>query len=273
MATSSETAERVLVSACHGERYWLVAGPWAKHIAAADGCRIELVSLDGGSVRDVSTIAVNTSGVELKWGVGERFQIERVIWHLGQGRIGMHVDLDVRLTRDFSKPLSGLPFDMIISRAYGSPAFAVEKLGFVACLGFWIAKPPAKGLCELWLRNILEKTYGTDMDQDVFNWMLCSAPAPRQETVVLDDLLLDMDVFELEGCKIGVLPKEAVERNLDRSAIFGNHARPIFDAFLWQALRKHPVKAAKQLLSTSVLGAPMIRLRNLGRRLASLGAV
>jgi hypothetical protein len=248
MTTSSETADRVVVSACHGEQYWLVAEPWAKHIAAVDGCRVELVSLDGGSTDGVSTFIMDASSVKLQWAVGERFQIERIIWHLGQGRIGMHVDLDVRLKREFSEPLSSLPYDMIISRAYGSPLFAVEKLGFVACLGFWIAKPRAKGLCELWLRNILEKTYGTAMDQDVFNFMLCAAPPPRQETVRLGELSLDMDVFELEGCKIGVLPKEAVERNLDRTSIFGNHARPIYDTYLWQALRKHPVKAAKHLL-------------------------
>jgi hypothetical protein len=104
------------------------------------------------------------------------------------------------------------------------------------------------------------------MDQDVFNPMLCECDPPRQETVRLGSLPLAMDVFEIEGCRIGVLPKEAVERNLDTTAIFGNHARPILDQFLWQAMSAHPLQAARQLLSTSVLGPPAIGLRNFARR-------
>lgn len=268
--------DRVVVSACHGERYWLALEPWAAHLVALDGCPIEIVSLDGGSYRGdtpgVTTVSADAKGVNLQWGVGERFQIERILFHLGQGRTGMHLDFDVRIKRDFSL-LSRLPYDFIVSRAYGAPSFAVEKLGFVACLGFFIAKPSAKGLCEVWLRNILEETYHTDMDQNVFNAMLCEVDPPRQETIPLDDLSLDMDVFELEGCRIGVLPKEAVERNVDaRASIFANYARPILNGFLMRAMWTHPVKASKQLISTSAIGPTIIRLRNFVRQLTGVSS-
>jgi hypothetical protein len=264
--------DRVVVSACHGERYWLAAAPWAAHLVALDKCPIEIVSLDGGSyhgnVAGVTTVTADAKGVRLGWGVGERFQLERILLHLGQGRIGIHIDLDVRMKRDFSL-LSSLPYDLIVSRAYGAPSFAVERLGFVACFGFWIAKPSAKGLCEIWLRHILEKTYGTDMDQNVFNAMLCRVDPPRQETVSLDGMSLQMDVFQLEGCRIGVLPKEAIERNTDTGAsLFGNHAPPILNGFLARAMWTHPAKVSKELISTSAIGRAAIRLRNLLRRLA-----
>jgi Nucleotide-diphospho-sugar transferase len=266
--------DRVVVSACHGERYWLALEPWVAHLVALDGCPIEIVSLDGGAygggAPGVTTVSADAKGVKLQWGVGERFQIERILFHLGRGRTGIHLDFDVRIKRDFSV-LSCLPYDFIVSRAYGAPSFAVEKLGFVACLGFFIAKPSAKGICEVWLHNILEETYHTDMDQNVFNAMLCEVGPPRQEKVRLGDISLDMDVFELEGCRIGVLPKEAVERNLDtRTSIFGNHARPILDGFLMQAMWAHPVKVSKQLLSTSAVGPTIIRLRNFVRQLTGV---
>jgi hypothetical protein len=105
--------DRVIVSACHGDRYWLAIEHWAAHLAELDGSSIEIVSLDGGAYRGdvpgVSTVSMDVAGVKLQWGVGERYQIERIIWHLDHGRVGLHVDLDVRVKRAFSLPLSRLP--------------------------------------------------------------------------------------------------------------------------------------------------------------------
>jgi hypothetical protein len=258
----------LIVSACHGERYWLVAEPWAKHLCAIGDCSIELVSLDGRaySSRQVTTIHRNANGIKLKWGVGERFQIERIIYHLERGGVAGHLDLDIRLKRDFTE-LSNLPYDFIVSRAYGAPDFAVKEFGFVACLGAWIAKPSALKLCQEWLRAIDNRTYDDDMDQNVFNAMLCEAGRPRQERVSFLGLSLTMDVFTLEGATIGVLPKEAIERNLGKTAIFGNHDRRIFDEFTRQAFWLHPLRASRELASRSAVGKASIRLRDRFRML------
>lgn len=261
--TIGETVTIVIVSACHGERYWLVAEPWAKHLSAIGGCSIELVSLDGRaySGHQITTILRSAKGIELKWGVGERFQIEQIIYHLQRGVVAGHLDLDIRLKRDFTA-LNDLSYDFIVSRAYGAPSFAVKKFGFVACLGAWIAKPSALKLCQAWLRAIDNRTYDDDMDQNVFNAMLCEAGPPRQERVSFLNSSLTMDVFTLEGATIGVLPKEVIERNLNKTAIFGNHDRRIFDQFVRQALWSHPLRASRELVSTSAVGPALIKLRN-----------
>jgi hypothetical protein len=265
-ALPSET-DHLIVTPCHGGRYWLALGPWVAHIAALEKCPIEIVSLDGGQykggVSSVTTFMADAAPAELlRYEPTFIYRLERILFHLAQGRTCIQIDLDVRMKRDFSA-LCSLPYDFIVSREFGSPGLAVERLGFVAGCGFYIAKPSARRLCAAWLDHIRRKTYGTDMDQNVLNLMLCDVGSPTRQTISFGNLVLQMDVLELAGCRIGVLPKEAIERNLEiRASVFGNHHRGLIDRFLIRSLPEHPAKVLRELISTSPIGPTAIRLRN-----------
>lgn len=266
------SSEPLIVTSCHGEYFWLAIEPWVEHLLEVDTCPIEIVSLDGrrysGRRPGASTFIVETKGGELRWGAVDPIRLGRILFHLKQGRTCIQVDVDVRMKRKFSV-LCDLPYDVIVSRAFDLPSFAAEKLGFVACCGFFIVKPSSGPLCEIWLRDLQQNTRQLGTDQEVLNAMMCEAQPPREETVQVGNLFLKMDVFEIAGCTLAVLPKEAILRDLDTEAsLFGNHARPILKHFLVKDMRRHPAKVLKQLASTSPLGLFAIRVRDFARRAA-----
>jgi hypothetical protein len=191
--------------------------------------------------------------------VGERFQIERIAALLRTGLIAGHLDLDVRIKREFSDTLRGQPYDLIVSRAYDFPDYAARQLGFVACLGFWLAKPTALPLVEAWLHEMRDSA-SLAPDQDAFNRLLLRA-APETNSIRLADYCLPVEVFSLYGCSIAVLPHDAVMRNLDDRAIFANHDRAMFARWVRRAALRHPLRTGRQLLSTTGAGKLLIRLR------------
>jgi hypothetical protein len=227
---------RVVITSCYGERFWRVLGPWVAHLEALNKWPIEVVSLDGhvydGNAVGVTTFVADTRETKLQYGASDYFRLERILSHLGQDRDCIHVDLDVQMKRDFSL-LCRLPYDFIVSRAFRFPPFALKRFGFVACTGFYIAKPAARHFCEALFRNIQQNTYQSKLDQYVLNAMLVvRGDLPRQETVQLDGISLGIDVFEYDHCSVAVLPKEAIQRNPDtQSSIFGNHHRSLIEEF------------------------------------------
>lgn len=250
---SQGSIDRMVVTSCFGERFWLAVGPWVKHLEALSDCPIEVVSLDGraydGDASTCRTFVADMLEAKTRYGTSalppndaaivarDGLRLDRLLFHLGRDRTCVHVDLDVRMKRDFSA-LCRLPYDFIISRAFHFPPFAAQKLGFVACTGFYIAKPSARHICDVLFRNIEENRYFSRLDQYVLNAMLCEVvrdDVPRRETADLDGVSLDLDVFAFDGCSIAVLPREAIERNREtESSVFGNHDIAFIDEFLAQ---------------------------------------
>jgi hypothetical protein len=232
--------ESVIVTSCYGASFWRAVTPWVAHLRAFNGSPIEVISLDGGAYEgdalDVATIYTAHRQKKPGYGDGDPLRLEQILRHLEQGRTCIQIDVDVRMKREFSS-LSRLPYDFIVSRAFGFPTFAVKQLGFVGCTGFYIAKPSAQPLCTKMLLDIRERIHPhAYLDQHVLNAMLCAAAdggLQRQETIRLDGIAFALDVFEVEACRIGVLPRETIERSADANlAVFGNHHRFFLDQFL-----------------------------------------
>jgi hypothetical protein len=227
-----------IVTACYGPRFWLAVDEWTKHIRSYESWPIDIVSLDGQRYVDandtITTVNVNAPGVKLGWGNGDKYRTERVLAHLKGGVTCFQIDLDVLLKRSISILLD-LPFDFLISRAFRCPPIAREKLGFVACTGFYLAKPAATGLCAAVLQHIASNTYGSFLDQVVLNNMLVEAAERgdwRQRSLISGGLGFDVDEFECCGCKIGVLAEAVILRSADReAALFGNHDSSLLEHF------------------------------------------
>jgi hypothetical protein len=227
-----------IVTSCYGPRYWLAVDKWTKHIRSFETWPIDIVSVDGERYVDTSdsitTVCVNPPDAELAWGSGDKYRTERVLAHLKGGLTCFQIDLDVQLKRGISILLD-LPYDFLISRAFRCPPLAREKLGFVACTGFYLAKPGAARLCATVLRHIACNTYGSFLDQVVLNNMLVEAAEHggwRRRSLIFGELGFDVDEFECCGCKIAVLPKAAILRSADRqTALFGNHDSSLLEHF------------------------------------------
>jgi hypothetical protein len=231
----------VMITTCYGEPFWRAVGPWAAQLRAVTDCPIEIVSLDGRRHDEkigtgIETVMADTGGAEPAYGTGGRYRLERILSHLEAGRTCVQIDLDVRMKRDFS-PLWRLPYDFIVSRALVFPEFAREKLGFVACTGFYVAKPTAIRFCRALIEHLARNTFGSGLDQYVVNAMLGNAGPPSEEVVHLDGISFGVTVFDVDGCQIAVLSKEAVERGDDTDiSIFGNHSRSIVEEYREEGL-------------------------------------
>ncbi len=237
-AAAGLAAKVQIVTCCYGPRYWLAVDQWTKHIRRFGPWPIDIVSVDGGRHIDtdasITTVYVNSPDGELAWGSGDSCRMERVLTHLKGGLACFQIDLDVLLKRDIS-PLMDLPYDFLISRAFKCPPIARGKFGFVACTGFYLAKPGAADLCDRVLQHIASNTYGSILDQVVLNNMLVEAAEKggwRQRFLKLGELDFDLDEFECCGCRIGVLPEAAILRSADRhAAVFGNHDYSLLEPF------------------------------------------
>jgi hypothetical protein len=222
--------QHVIVTSCYGSRFWRSARNWAEHLRAFDQAPIEIIALDKGRLdlplQRVTTIAATVGSTPPRYGDGDRFRLERIIGYLREGRTCFQIDLDVRMKRPF-KCLAQLPYDFIVSRAFNFPNFAAERFGFVACTGFYVAKPSALPFAEALLRDINANVYGSSYDQYVVNAILWGAAdngRHNRDSISLEGRSLDVDTFEAVGCRIGVLPRETILRSADfQQATFGNH--------------------------------------------------
>jgi hypothetical protein len=227
-----------IITSCYGPRFWLALTPWVKHIREFEDCPIDIVSLDGlrydDIVSGVITVPVDSIGTTLQYGTGDRFRLERIIWHISQGVTCVQIDLDVIIKRSISI-LSDLPYDFIISRAFTFPPIAFKQFGFVACTGFYIAKPGACLLCKEILMRIESNSLNSQLDQYIINKILLELAEKgswQQRSIMMCGLEFAMDEFDFNGCRIGVLPKNTILRSADtKASVFGNHAQPLLEIF------------------------------------------
>jgi hypothetical protein len=239
MAPTDTGADRPLrfVTACYGAPFWAAAPRWADGIRALHDAPIDIISLDGGQYaredRDIATLKVD-AGEALRYGLGDKIRLAHIAARLVDGVTCIQLDVDVELKRNVA-PLVELPYDFIVSRAFAAPDFAAAALGFVACTGFYVAKPSSLPLCRNILRRVARRDHDTDLDQYILNVLLVdAAEAGRhaRETVALEGRDLEMDVFRVGRCRIGVLPAEAISRRDDPvGALYGVHHPNVLTRF------------------------------------------
>jgi hypothetical protein len=214
----------VVVTSCYGERFWAAVPSWLARIRSITELPVEIVSLDGRTWKAPHVRTINfTPGRVLEYGSGDRERTEHIVSRLEEGRICLQIDLDVYLKRDVD-PIVGLPYDFIVSRAFRFPEDIVARLGFVACTGFYVAKPSALPLLRHLYSRLRE---GLVLDQAELNACLVESEW-HNETVELLGFQGVADVCECRGVKICVLPKEVIARDDDlETSWFGNHFRTL----------------------------------------------
>jgi hypothetical protein len=226
------------VSVCYGSEFWAAVPGWARHIRKISDAPVDILSLDQQEYRDpaarISTIAIDVGGRHT-WGFGDMARLALIAGHLERGTACVQMDIDVLLKRDVS-PLLSLPYDFIVSRASAQPKPIAERMGFVACTGFYIAKPDAIDLCHAILSHAENNTYDSDLDQIVLNNLLLEAKQQNlwnRRDIAFDHTQLSIDEFECFGCRIAVLPSAVIQRNADLgSSLFGNHHRDLLGQFI-----------------------------------------
>lgn len=209
---------QTVVTSCFSGKWWALVPDFAETVHRLSGLKVEVVSLDGNACTTpfVSTIHQPKA---LAYGAGDSERMRHILARLRQGLTCYQIDLDVRLKRDF-RPMADLPYDFIISRAFGMPRDVVDEVGFVGCTGFYVAKPTAAPLLELLLSELgPEGVY----DQNLLNWRLRDS-GWRQDSAIIDGFEGRIDVTTYAGVSICVLPAEAILRTPDIEASwFGNH--------------------------------------------------
>lgn len=209
---------QTVVTSCFADWWWNLVPEFAETVHRLSGLNVEVVSLDGKAVNSPLVSTVHHPK-PLGYGAGDSERLRHILTRLKEGVTCYQIDLDVRLKRDF-RPMADLPYDFIISRAFGVPKEVVEELGFVGCTGFYIAKPEAAPLLEPLLAEL--GPMGV-YDQHTLNrrWR---SETWRQDHVKIADFEGRIDVCEHEGVSVCVLPTEAILRTPDMDASwFGNH--------------------------------------------------
>lgn len=210
---------QIVVTSCFQPKWWALVPELASSVYGLSGLKTEVVSLDGLSCETDLVSTVHHPDKELGYGAGDSERMRHILLRLSQGFTCYQIDLDVRLKRDI-RCMADLPYDFIISRAFGMPRDVVDELGFVGCTGFYIAKPG----CEPLLEPLLAELGPTGVyDQNLLNWRLRHS-GWKEERVQLEEFEGRIDVCEHNGVRICILPAEAILRSPDIEASwFGNH--------------------------------------------------
>jgi hypothetical protein len=141
---------------------------------------IHVVSIDGryvGETLDEGTFVhapISPPEPQVTIGIGERPRLEFIRARLADGIACAQIDLDVIFTRDIAD-LFAIDADFIVSRASSFPRFMRRAHGFVACMGFFIAKPGAARFCDEVLSTMSGRSGWEGTDQYVTNEILFGA--------------------------------------------------------------------------------------------------
>jgi hypothetical protein len=210
---------QTVVTSCFHGVWWNLVPAFGQAIHDLSGLRTEVVSLDGLACETEFVSTIHHAKTRVGYGAGDSERMRHILRRLGEGVTCYQIDLDVRLKRDF-RPMADLPYDFIISRAFGMPKEVVETLGFIGCTGFYIAKPASAPLLEEILPELGELGV---YDQRLLNQRLQHA-AWREDRATMDGFEGRIDVCDYKGVSICVLPTEAILRTPDMEASwFGNH--------------------------------------------------
>jgi hypothetical protein len=225
----------IVVSSCFGS-HWAYCKRWAEHTRFKCNLPIHILSIDGTHLTDDFGDGVFVHPVE---GASpnirdlERYRLEFIVEKLASGISCAQIDFDVLLKREITD-LFSIDADFIASRASRFPDFVATSFGFVACTGFYIAKPPSADLCAEIVKSMQERPYGEDPVQQVdqyvlnrlfFDEILTGAMRPFTEAPSLVGAFGEPhSVSEYHGMKVCILAKETILRgpSLKRST-FGNH--------------------------------------------------
>ena len=148
-----------LISSVYGEEFHKASLLWVQHNKQylPKDTEICLVSLDGEKLGQnnaaVKYIFSTKNKEKLGWGDGDLARLEQIIKYCSLGYTCLHMDLDAVLFKTIT-PILDLPYSFIISRAFGFPKSVVEKMGFVGCTGFYIAKPSSLPFLLQWCDSI-----------------------------------------------------------------------------------------------------------------------
>ena len=239
-----EESGRIVVTSCFGT-YWDYAERWAQHIRFKCDLPVHIVSVDGTHLDDDFGEGVfvhppqraSTSARD-----GELYRFEFIAEKLASGISCAQIDIDVLLKRGIAD-LFGIEADLIVSRASRLPEFMAAAFGFVACPGFFIAKPPAAALCREVADGVRDRRYGDDpdmevIDQYVLNKMLFDeivdgamkpfTQGPSPAGAFAEPYL----VSEYRGAKVAVLAEDTIFRggHLGRST-YGIHSPAVLSLF------------------------------------------
>jgi Nucleotide-diphospho-sugar transferase len=238
-----DDSDRIVVSTCYGP-HWAYCRRWAGHTHFKSNLPIHVLSVDGQHLDDdfgdgVSVHPVPVPSPDRR--NAELCRMEFIVDRLAAGISCAQIDFDVLLKQDIAG-LFALDADFIISRAFGQPDFMSDKFGFVACMGFFIAKPASAELVAETAASIRERPWGDDPelipDQVVLNRLFFDeiargAMKPFPPTAdVAEGSDESHSVSDYRGMKVCVLARETILRgaNLAKST-FGNHHRSVLSLF------------------------------------------
>ena len=260
-----------VVTAVFGEQFHRISRAWFErnlpyfpadaevHIVSTDGVRG--IPRTAGRVNysfAASSDLVDDSPLPMvmrRLRVAERLRLAKVIELCRKGYQCVLIDIDVALHKPIA-PLFDAPQDLVFSRAFGTPRDCVQKIGFVACTGFWIASPAAVPFLSHWLAD-METDHG--VDQNVLNPRFMDLHW-QSASFDIDGVVFDNSVASTEECSVAVLDRRLIERGIDRFEVtLGNHHRRVPMTYFSQL----PMKSSPAARATAML-------RSLARRVKLL---
>lgn len=190
---------------------------------------------------------VHDHGIHEGWAGSDKVRLGKIISLLSSSKYKgvVHVDLDCLLTHPIH-PLVDQPYDFIISRAFVYPEFMAKSKGYVACTGFYIAKP--KSLSFL---NYFHKTLGHKPDQLVIANILHDKVSHKMN---------DWDIYNLNGIALGVMPKTALLREppFKNESTYGYHHPEVLNYWKNFSNKKDREKPEKTSWVWIILGVSVL---------------
>ena len=209
------------VSSVYGKVFHQAAYAWHQRNSKylSDTAKFHLISLDGETNKSLissveySFINIGKDNKSLAWGDGDLVRLEKVASLCESGSISVHLDLDLALLKDIS-PILKLPYDFIISRAFAFPKRTVEKIGFVGCTGFYIAKPESLPLINYWIKRIKRKS---QVDQQSLNEIFMDLKW-SSEKINLDNQEYENAVSFWNNISLLILDSDALPRGMKKQS-------------------------------------------------------
>jgi len=206
------------VSSVYGEDFHAISGVWYRKNREfiPNGASFHLVNLDS-NINPSLLLDVEysfrrgaTDKISLVWGDGDLPRLQKIEELCMSGAVCVHVDLDLAFFRDIT-PILQLPYDFIISRAFAFPKDVSEKIGFVGCTGFYVAKPDSLPFLSYWIR-LIERL--TKVDQEAINQVFGDLEWKELECVG-DHCTYSHTVSTWNDVSILVLDSKMLPRNIE----------------------------------------------------------
>lgn len=213
-----------VVTVVHGTYHAYIAG-WVAHLRAA-GCMIpiDIIALDSTplTLEDPEVNVFVLDHPNPVWGTGDYVRLRHIRGLCASGVTCLQIDVDLWFHVDPTR-FAALSYPFVISRGLGYPPEAVREWGFSLCTGFYIAKPQALPLLDIWLD--LEGGRRS-LDQEDLNLHLLQSRISWQHAV--SPLVEDAFVTSSDG-HICVLSDRAITRDPRFESFGGIHSRAVLE--------------------------------------------